>query len=656
MKITFPAVNLRFNNTYVNQNKKQNVQNPILSQIKTDTVSFSSKNVSADLTFADMQNKIEFLSKIDYPARHDDATPRRKAILNEWVKYITDDTLSELTVPVQYEVLNSITKDLSRLNDNMPPVFNKEIFAETIKELDNDSSIDFKDIYNEKLKATYFIDKHTNEPITGWVEIPSTKKDPQNEEENINQLNALADANWDINLKTSNARSYLKNGDCHLYLENGVPKVCIQFNDDVVTKIISGNEDKKISLKYLDTIYNHISEGQYSSDQNTSYQLFVAKKLQAETNKIKADLKDAIKNNDSAQIFNYFGVETKTYKDGKISIAYFKQPSMNFTYEDLDIDENELLKDVVKIEGDAYFYNSKISSVKSLRTIGGNADFAGRTNIDLSSLNKISGNASFAVCDNVNLKNLKFIGGHASFRNVLNADLSKLEIVEGNATFTDSHISDLANLKSVEGNLDVENSKVNNLDSIEFIDGDANFRYTSITSMPNLKTIGGNADFDKSKIESLPLLETIGGEADFANSPIQDLSTLRDIGKDACFYMTSIKKLPSLKYIGNNADFRESQITSIPNIETIGKDAIFENTPINNLKKLKSIKGSGSFNNTTITELPSLETVERDIEMQNSQITDLSSLRRVKGNIYIKNAQLTSDYFKDIDIRGKINK
>ena len=91
--------------------------------------------------------------------------------------------------------------------------------------------------------------------------------------------------------------------------------------------------------------------------------------------KIKADLKDAIKNSDTKTIYNYFGIDVEEDKDGYLTISKYKQPSYDYTFEDLGIDENKLFKKVKQIKGDANFYKSQITDLENLESIGGDAKF-----------------------------------------------------------------------------------------------------------------------------------------------------------------------------------------------------------------------------------------------------------------------------------------
>lgn len=93
---------------------------------------------------------------------------------------------------------------------------------------------------------------------------------------------------------------------------------------------------------------------------------------QIEIDKIKADLKDAIKNNDAKTIYRYFGIDVDEDKEGYLTISAYKQPSYDYTFEDLGMDENKLFEKVKYIKGNANFYRSRIENLGSIESIGGN--------------------------------------------------------------------------------------------------------------------------------------------------------------------------------------------------------------------------------------------------------------------------------------------
>ena len=131
---------------------------------------------------------------------------------------------------------------------------------------------------------------------------------------------------------------------------------------------------------------------------------------QIEIDKIKADLKDAIKNNDAKTIYRYFGIDVDEDKEGYLTISAYKQPSYDYTFEDLGMDENKLFEKVKYIKGNANFYRSRIENLGSIESIGMDADFSASQITNLGNLKSIGGDADFKNSKITALGNLESIG------------------------------------------------------------------------------------------------------------------------------------------------------------------------------------------------------------------------------------------------------
>ena len=82
--------------------------------------------------------------------------------------------------------------------------------------------------------------------------------------------------------------------------------------------------------------------------------------LDEEIEKVKKDLGEAIKNNNIEAIYKYFGIDVKKDKNGYLTISEYKQPSEDYTFKDLGIDENKLLEKVKAITENADFSNMDV--------------------------------------------------------------------------------------------------------------------------------------------------------------------------------------------------------------------------------------------------------------------------------------------------------
>ena len=390
----------------------------------------------------------------DFGGRHEETEIQRKAMLGEWFGYVLDEN-NAYKKTTALLILNAITKYLEPDNDNIPPVLNKGVLADCIDEIDKNTKnnpkyqFDFKKMYQNKLRAFYMddIETDTSETATKWVIIPSAKHDPKNFKANVEKLKVFSYKTWCT--KSSNAEPYLWQGDFHVYLENGKPKLGIRFIEEEIKEIQGEQNNNKIPLNYLDIIQKHISENKLKLTPDAKNEIKSAKAIKIEIKKIKKDLKEAIKKNDVKKIYNYFGTKVEEDKDGYLTISKYVQPSKDYTFKDLGIDENKLLEKVRRIEADADFSNSQATDLRNLEYIGWCANFRNSQVVDLRNLKSIGIDADFRNSQVTNLENLKTIGRDAYFSNSQVVDLRSLEYIRGDADFSHSQVTNLKNLKSI---------------------------------------------------------------------------------------------------------------------------------------------------------------------------------------------------------------
>ena len=578
MFVNFTPINFQ-NKSFQNIPKQQNIKYPNLAPLKHDTVSFGAMKKSAfegiDLavvekfkapiekfnTNNDLQKwagkQAKAIADNDFGGRHEETEIQRKAMLEEWSDYVLDEN-NAYKKTTALLILNAITKDLESDNDNLPPVLNKGVLADCIDEIDKNTKnnpkyqFDFKKMYQNKLRAFYMdgTETDTGETGTKWIIIPSAKHDPKNFKANVEKLKALSYKTWCT--KSSNAEPYLWQGDFHVYLENGKPKLGVRFVEEEIKEIQGEQNNNKIPLNYLDIIQKYISENNLKLTPDAKNEIKSAKAIKIEIKKIKKDLKEAIKKNDVKKIYNYFGTKVEEDKDGYLTISKYVQPSKDYTFKDLGIDENKLLEKVKRIEGDADFSNSQATDLRNLEYIGWCANFRNSQVVDL--------------------KNLKHIGIDADFRN--------------------SQITNLENLKTIGRDAYFSNSQVVDLRSLEYIRGDADFSHSQVTNLKNLNSIGKSADFSNSQAIDLRNLKSIGEFANFSHSRVTDLRSLKSIGEGAIFSYSKVIDLRNLRSIGMSADFSNSQVANISKLKLVKHNVFIKNSPLT-VEDFKNIKIGG---------------------------------------------------------------
>lgn len=578
MFINLTPINFQYRNIQSNaKNKSVNYSN--LAPLKYDTVSFCAmkKSEFEGIDFAVVQkfkapiekfnsnddlqkwagDKAKAIANEDFGGRHEETEIQRKAMLEEWSDYVLDkNNVYKKTTALL--ILNAITKYLEPDNDNIPPVLNKGVLADCIDEIDKNTKndpkyqFDLNKMYQNSLRTFYIDDFETDtgETATKWVVIPSAKHDPKNFKANVEKLKVFSYKTWCT--KSSNAEPYLWQGDFHVYLENGKPKLGVRFIDDEIKEIQGEQNNNKIPLIYLDIIQKYISENKLKLATDAKKEIKSANAIKIEIKNIKKDLKEAIKKNDAKKIFSYLGTKVEEDEDGYLTISRYKQPSKDYTFKDLGIDENKLLEKVRRIEADADFSNSQATDLRNLETIGWCANFRNSQVIDL--------------------RNLKYIGIDADFRN--------------------SQVTNLGNLKTIGRDAYFSNSQVTDLSSLEYIRKDADFSHSKVTDLSNLKSIGASADFSYSQAIDLRNLKSIGEFANFSHSKVTDLRALKSIGGGAIFSHSKVIDLRNLRAIGVSADFSDSQVANISKLKLVKANVFIKNSLLT-IEDFKNVRIGG---------------------------------------------------------------
>ena len=388
----------------------------VIEKYKPNIQQFKSKE---DLqTFA--ENKINELKEKDFGGRQQETIVQRKAMLKEWFDYVTKEN-DAYSNTQRLVILSAITKDLKPNNDNIPEVLNKGVLAQTVTELEErlksnpKENFDFHKMYKNNLRTSMMEDTSTGETMTGWVVIPSKENDPENFEKNVEKLKTLSHNNWCT--KSFNAEPYLSEGEFHVYLENGQPKLGVRFVGDKVQEIQGEKNNGKIPQKYFEAFKEHQKEYNMQLHKNAQNELDSAEVIKAELQKTQSILGSAIELktiDDAVKVLSYFGIESEKTEKG-LTISEYKQPSADLTFDDYCINENKLFKHIEKIKGIANFQYSSVTNLGNLQSIGCDARFELSQVTDLGNLQSIGGDANFCGSLITDLRNLQSIGGLADF-------------------------------------------------------------------------------------------------------------------------------------------------------------------------------------------------------------------------------------------------
>ena len=594
-------------------------------------------------------NKIDELKEKDLSARQDETTTQRLAAFEDWRDYVLNEN-DAYTNSISLLILDGILDDIKKDNDREIPVLDKGILAQTIDEINSEvknnpkTQVNFNKLYRLNLQKMTLedMDNNIDSSQTDWICIPSYKNDPINFSENVNRLKRLSYKSWCT--ASFDAEPYLKQGDFHIYLENGRPKLGVRFVKGKVKEIQGKKNNSKIPIKYLNVAQKYIKDNHYALSENAKSEFKQALIIKKEIKNIERKLKKQgvdFKTATPAQLFDVFNIKYEQDNDGMFIIEKYEQPGLNYSFDDMGIDENKLFKDVKEIRGDANFRNSQLTHLDNLETIGGNANFVFSKLTSLDNLQYIGRDADFKRSKLTSLNSLHTIGRNANFERSKLTSLNCLRVIGKNANFWYSQLTHLDNLQVIGGNAVFRDSELTNLDNLKAIGGNADFGYSELTSLDSLQAIGGDADFERSKLTSLNSLLAIDGHGCFRNSQLTHLDNLQYIRGNANFESSKLTSLDSLLAIGGNANFGSFELTSLNNLRAIGGDADFTFSQLAHLDSLQTIGGTGYFRNSRLTHLDSLKTIGGSGYFGCSQLTHLDNLQAIGKSAYFSYSKLT---------------
>ena len=561
----------------------------VIERYKPNIQQFKSKE---DLqTFA--ESKINELKEKDFDGRQEETTVQRKAMLKEWFDYVIKEN-DAYSNTQRLIILSAITKDLKPSNDAIPPVLNKGTLAQTVTELEEKLKVnpkenfDFNKMYQNNLRTSLMKDSSTGETMTGWVVIPSKKHDSKNFKKNVEKLKTLSHKSWCT--KSFNAEPYLREGDFHVYLENGQPKLGVRFVGNKVAEIQGENNNGKIPIKYYDKLTEHINKEHIKLTEKASNQINNCEytKLLCEENKKK--LEPYIKNNDVKKIFEHFGISVEENENDLLTIRYYPRYfNEEISLEDMGIDENKLFEKIEKVNRTLDLTNSKITSLGALKAVEGDLILPKNTTIkDWKNLKYIKGNLiahdkdlykkiikNLEIIENFNIKNLKqkFKDSNYDQQKIFDffgittkkdedgfLTLSHYSVPNGALNFEILGIDEeklFENVKHIEGTADLQETSLKSLKNLESIGGNL-YLGENVTSLGNLQYVGGIADLSNSKVESLNNLAEVKRRLHLSSSNVKDLGQLEHVGESLHIQNTNLKNLGKLKYVGDAIYYRNS--------------------------------------------------------------------------------------------------
>ncbi|MCR5265629.1 MAG: hypothetical protein K6E29_03440 [Cyanobacteria bacterium RUI128] len=332
------------------------------------------------------------IRKSDLGGRDDVVVNQRHRMKGIWSYEIAAE--GAYTPAEQLLILNGVTKSL-KANDNtyMSP-YNANMLQKTMSEIDDrlktdrGYQFDFGKLYKDNLKGLYA--NEVDENYTGWIIIPSRENDRDHFKENVQKLQTISGVHWCT--KSTHAKPYLAAGDFHIYFENGDPKIGMRFDDDVVVEIQGALNNDRIEPAYFDVLDKYIEDNDLFLVDKAKTEYNLSKSSKETLDDINKHIGDAIQNKDYQKILDFFKIESKTDKDGLLEISHYKIPE-KINLKAIGIDEEDMLKKISRIEGDADFTRLQSSTTGNVVYIGGDANLSGLNMKSLGKIREIRGNA-----------------------------------------------------------------------------------------------------------------------------------------------------------------------------------------------------------------------------------------------------------------------
>ncbi len=337
-------------------------------------------------------------------ARSSRATFERNSSFKNWMEYFNN--AKDATKAAALVAMTSLFGGLKNKTDDVPPPLDKEILQKTFKEVENKQNFNFKKEYVTNLQNKLVGDRENLKH--GWVSIPSKENDLENFQSNVAKLQLLSSGTWCT--KSTKAEEYLSGGDFHILYDNYEPVVGIRTNGGMVYEIQGKANNADIPLEYLDSIIDYMHKKGLDTGMVQGYIDFAYDKAFT-VNQYKKAFAREIENNDGLGILRRFGMHPEEVEGG-IKLEKLRPLENEIVLSDLGFNENEVFKDLVRIDGDAKFTNSKATKLSKLEYIGGDADFRNSFVKDISSLKEIDGDVYIAGCNLSadDFKNVKISG------------------------------------------------------------------------------------------------------------------------------------------------------------------------------------------------------------------------------------------------------
>jgi len=184
---------------------------------------------------------------------------KRESLVSDWDEELERNNYSSME---KLLIIDGITRDLKTNNDTICPVFDKDVLKKTMHEIKTELNknrkyqFNFGKIYRKNLVDMYTKKSSLEKNESKWIILPSKDNDPVHFKENVEKLQSLSTEH--LCTKHSGAEFHLRNGDIHVYVEEGKPKVLLRFNDGLIQEINGELNNYRIPPEYVELTQRYI--------------------------------------------------------------------------------------------------------------------------------------------------------------------------------------------------------------------------------------------------------------------------------------------------------------------------------------------------------------------------------------------------------------
>ncbi|MDR1168043.1 MAG: hypothetical protein LBK53_04020, partial [Heliobacteriaceae bacterium] len=340
---------------------------------------------------------IDFEANKDYEATtYRQINQNRKDGIEQWHKYLTEESTIKDDPFAQLMVLEDIVKDLKPDNAAVPPALSPVIFEQIFNAaLQRGERVSFSKAYaeankNDAMSKFLYSDK-TVDGIEGkWITIPQTKQGSPDYKENVGYVQSLSEGtNWCI--RFSMAETYIQQGNINFFVDaNGRTQVCVRESSGEIAEIQKRAQDATVPVPYVKVIDNFVKEKNLHGCEGQIQRALDAK---PEFDAKREAVAEYQAKDNYIRIFDIMGIRVEHAADGSFILSHYKGTVNNFRYTavELGINENRLLQNVSEIKGSATFEGSGATTLKNLKRIGGKFEFNDSRIEDVRNLEEING-------------------------------------------------------------------------------------------------------------------------------------------------------------------------------------------------------------------------------------------------------------------------